>query len=54
MYTIVKADVTEPKDVTLRHSNVITIWQTSAIEMTALLNSGLAKTLNFCYRTAEC
>ena len=37
MYTIVKVFVTERNDVIERHSNVITIWRTSAIEVTVLL-----------------
>ena len=36
-YDIVKVYVTERSDVCKRHSNVITIWRTSAIEVTALL-----------------
>ena len=39
MYAIVKVYVTERNDVIKRHSNVITIWQTSAIEVTALLKN---------------
>ena len=34
---IVKVYVTERTDVIIRHSNGITIWQTSSMEMTALL-----------------
>ena len=37
-FTIVKVYVTERNDVIKRHSIVITIWRTSAIEVTALLN----------------
>ena len=37
-YAIVKVYVTERNDVIKRHSNVITTWRTSAIEVTALLN----------------
>ena len=37
-YAIVKVYVTERNDVTKRHSNVITIWRMSAIEVTALSN----------------
>ena len=33
MYAIIKVDVTERNDVTKRHSNVITIWRTSANEI---------------------
>ena len=36
-YAIVKVDVSERNDVTKPHSNVITIWRASAIEMNALL-----------------
>ena len=36
-YAIVKVDVNERNDVTKRHSNVVIIWRTSAIEVTALL-----------------
>ena len=36
-YTIVKVYVTEHNDIIKCHSNVITIWQTSAIKVTALL-----------------
>ena len=36
---IVKVYVTERNDVIKLHSNVITIWWTSAIEMTALLKN---------------
>ena len=36
-YAIVKVDVTEHNDVTKSHSNIITMWRTSAIEVTALL-----------------
>ena len=36
-YAIVKVFVTERNDVIERHSNVITIWRTSAIEVNALL-----------------
>ena len=35
-YAIVKVYVTERNDVIKRQSNVITIWRTSAIEVTAL------------------
>ena len=37
-YAIVKVYVTERNDVTKRHGIVTTIWQTSAIEVTALSN----------------
>ena len=36
-YAIVKVYETERNDVIKRQSNVITIWRTSAIEVTALL-----------------
>ena len=36
-YDIVKFYVTEHDDVIKRYSNVISIWRTSAIEVTALL-----------------
>ena len=36
-YAIFKVGVTELNDVIKHHRNVITIWRTSAIEMTALL-----------------
>ena len=35
-YAIVKVDVTERNDVTKRHGIVITVWRTSATEVTAL------------------
>ena len=35
-YGIVKIYITKRNDVIKRHSNVITIWRTSAIEVTAL------------------
>ena len=38
-YTIVKGYVTERYDVIKGHSNAITIWQTSAINVTALLKT---------------
>ena len=38
-FAIVKVYVTEHNDIIKRHSNAITIWQTSAIEMTALLKN---------------
>ena len=38
-YAIVKVYVTECNDVIKRHSNVIVIWWTSGIEMTALLKN---------------
>ena len=34
---IVKVYITERNDVIKRHSNSITVWRTSAIEVTALL-----------------
>ena len=36
-YAFVKVYVSERNDVIKRHSNVITIWRTSAIEVTTLL-----------------
>ena len=36
-YVIVKIYVTERNDIVKRYSNVITVWRTSAIEVTALL-----------------
>ena len=36
-YAIVRVYVTERIDTINRHGNVITVWQTSAIEVTALL-----------------
>ena len=38
-YAIIKVYVTERNDVIKRHSNDFTIWQTSAIEVTALLKT---------------
>ena len=38
-YAIVKVNVTERHDVINRHSNAITIWRTSSIEVTALFKS---------------
>ena len=38
-YAIVKVYVTECNDVIKRHSYGITIWRTSAIEMTTLLKN---------------
>ena len=38
-FAIVKVNVTERNDVIKRHSNVITIWRTSAVEVTALLKT---------------
>ena len=38
MCAIVKVYVTERNDVIKHHNNVITIWQTSAVEVTALKN----------------
>ena len=38
-YAIVKVYVTERNHVIKCHSNVITIWQTSAIKVTALLKN---------------
>ena len=35
VYAIVKDYVTEPNDVITRYSYIITIWRTSAIEVTA-------------------
>ena len=39
MYTIIKVYVTERYDVIKRHNNVITIWRTSAVELTAVLKN---------------
>ena len=39
MYTIVKIYITERNDVIKCHSNVITLWQMSAMEVTALLKN---------------
>ena len=39
MYAIVNFYVTERNDVIKCHSNVITIWRTSAMEVTALLKN---------------
>ena len=36
-YAIIKVYVTERNDIIKRHNDVITIWWTSAIEVTALL-----------------
>ena len=38
-YAIVKIYITELNDVIKRHSNVITVWWTPAIEVTALLKN---------------
>ena len=38
-FAIVKFYVTECNDVIKRHSNVITTWRTSAIEVTALFKN---------------
>ena len=38
-YTMVKVYISEHNDIIKRHSNVITIWWTSAIEVTALLKN---------------
>ena len=40
---VVKVDVTEHNDVTKGHDIVVTIWQTSAIEVTALSKSHIQK-----------
>ena len=45
-YAIVKVYVTERNDAIKRHSIVITIWQTSAIEVTALLKNNLRLEMN--------
>ena len=42
-YAIVKVDVTECNDVIKRHGIVITIWQTSTIEVTALSRTHFQK-----------
>ena len=39
MYAIVKVYATERNDALKCHSNVITIWQTSAFEVTALFEN---------------
>ena len=39
----VMVDVTEPDDITKRHSNVFTVWQTSAILVTTLLKIHVQK-----------
>ena len=44
-YAIVNVYVTERNDVIKRYSNVITIWRTSAIEVTALLNNLRSETI---------
>ena len=36
-YVIVKVNVTERNEIIKRHGNVIRIWRTSAIKVTALL-----------------
>ena len=38
-YTIVKFYVNESNDVIKRHGNAITIWRTSAVEVTALFKN---------------
>ena len=38
-YAIVKVYVTECNDIIERHSDVVTIWWTQAIEVTALLKN---------------
>ena len=38
-YAIIKVYVIERNDIIESHSNFITIWQTSAIEVTALLKN---------------
>ena len=43
MYAVVVVDVTECNDDTKHHSNVITIWQTSAIKVNALLEIHIQK-----------
>ena len=42
-YTIVKVYVTEDYDIIKCHSNVITIWQTSAIQVTVLSKNQSSK-----------
>ena len=42
-YVIVKVYVTEHNDVIKRHSNVISIWRTSANEVTALSKNLLSE-----------
>ena len=41
MYAIVKVYITKRNDVIERHSNDITIWRVSAIEVTALLKKAI-------------
>ena len=38
-YAIVKVDVTGRNDVSKRHGNIITVWQTSTKEVTALFKN---------------
>ena len=45
-YAIVKIYVTERNDAIKRHSNVITIWRTSEIEVAALLKNLRSETKN--------
>ena len=42
-YAIVKVYITIRNDVIKRHSNVITIWRTSGIEVTALLKKSTSE-----------
>ena len=43
MFVIVKVYVTERNNVIKRHNDVIAIWRTTAIEVTALLKSLLSE-----------
>ena len=43
MYAIIKVYVTERDDVMKCYSNVITIWQMSAIRVTALLKKSMSR-----------
>ena len=42
-YAIVKVDLIELSDITKRHDLVITVWLTSAIEVTALSKTHIQK-----------
>ena len=55
-YAIVKVYIIERNDVIKCHSNVITIWRTSATEMTTLLNQSTdsPKSLLACKVLMEC
>ena len=47
-YVIVKVSVTERNHAIKRLSNVITIWRTSAIEVTALIKKNLRSEMKRC------